>query len=257
MAQARSPLRTLFALLLPLLTGLALLALWVKIHEHWPLIFPSPQETKAALLDEYHKGNLARDAKASLLRVGLGFGLGVVLGIPGGLCLGHLRWTREAFMPALNFFRCLSPIVWIPFALTWFGLGDKPVIFIIFIATVFPLALATMAAVAGIPTVYFRVAHDYGLRGVRLLTNVTLPAILPQLITALRVTAGLAWLVMVAAEMISGNSGLGFTIWDARNGMMMDLMVATMLVIGAIGITIDRMLALLTRLPVVRWGYEN
>ena len=160
-------------------------------------------------------------------------------------------------MPADNFFRNLSPLAWIPFAILWFGVGDAPTSFLIFLATVFPIALATVAAVAGIPSVYFRVARDYGLTGSRLLTEVMLPAIMPQVITALRVTAGLAWVVVVAAEMIAGRDGLGFAVWDARNGLRMDLLVVAMVAIGLIGIAIDRLLVRLTRVPSVRWGYER
>jgi NitT/TauT family transport system permease protein len=132
-----------------------------------------------------------------------------------------------------------------------------PAIFLIFMASFFPTVLATAAAVASIPAVYFRVAEDYGFRGAELLTQVTLPAIAPQVITALRVTAGVAWLVVVAAEMIAGRDGLGFAIWDARNGLRMDLLVVGMIVIGVIGVVIDRLLVRLMKLPSVRWGYER
>jgi NitT/TauT family transport system permease protein len=139
----------------------------------------------------------------------------------------------------------------------WFGIGDLPTVFLIFMASFFPLVLATIAAVANIPSVYFRVGRDYGFGDIEMLTNVTLPAIAPQVITSLRVTAGLAWLVVVAAEMIAGRGGLGFAIWDARNGLRMDLLVCGMIVIGVIGIVIDRILLQLTRIPSVRWGYER
>jgi len=124
-------------------------------------------------------------------------------------------------------------------------------------ASFFPLVLATIAAVASIPSVYFRIAADYGFGSGETLLHVTLPAIAPQVITALRVTAGLAWLVVVAAEMIAGRAGLGFAIWDARNGLRMDLLVCGMIAIGVIGIFIDRILLQLTKIPSVRWGYER
>jgi NitT/TauT family transport system permease protein len=124
-------------------------------------------------------------------------------------------------------------------------------------ATFFPLVLATLAAVANVPAVYFQVAHEYGFRGVELLTRITLPAIMPQVITALRVTGGMAWLVLVAAEMIAGRDGLGFAIWDARNGLRLDLLVCGMVVIGLTGVILDWLLSLLAKLPGVRWGYEH
>jgi NitT/TauT family transport system permease protein len=144
-----------------------------------------------------------------------------------------------------------------PFAILWFGVGDAASIFLIFLSVFFPLVLATMAAVGSIPLVYFRVAQNYGLRRVEKLTRVTLPAIMPQVITTLRVTAGVAWLVDVAAEMIAGRDGLGFAVMDARNGLRTDLLVVEMIVIGIIGVLIDRLLVQLTTVPSVRWGYQR
>jgi NitT/TauT family transport system permease protein len=171
--------------------------------------------------------------------------------------LGHEARARAAFLPLINFFRNLSPLAWIPFAILWFGIGDLPTIFLIFMAAFFPIVIATIAAVAGIPSVYFRVARDYGFSNKEILTRVTLPAIAPQVITSLRVTAGLAWLVVVAAEMIAGRAGLGFAIWDARNGLRMDLLVCGMIVIGVIGVVIDGVLLQLTKIASVRWGYDR
>jgi NitT/TauT family transport system permease protein len=219
--------------------------------------FPSPLSVAKGFVLELRTGRLFGDVVASLFRVVTGFALAVATGLPVGLWLGLRARARTALLPAVNFFRSLSPLAWIPFAILWFGVGDAPTIFLIFMATVFPIVLATAAAVAGIPSVYFRVASDYGLTGAKLLTQVTLPAIMPDVITALRVTAGLAWVVVVAAEMIAGRDGLGFAVWDARNGLRMDLLVVGMVTIGLIGVGIDRLLVRLTRTPSVRWGYER
>jgi len=208
-------------------------------------------------LEELRTGRLIDDIVASLFRVTTGFGLAALSGIPVGLWLGNHARARVAFLPLINFFRSLSPLAWIPFAILWFGIGDLPTVFLIFMASFFPLVLATVAAVANIPSVYFRVAGDYRFSGTEVLTKVTLPAVAPQVITSLRVTAGLAWLVVVAAEMIAGRAGLGFAIWDARNGLRMDLLVCGMIVIGVIGIVLDRILLQLTKIPSVRWGYER
>ena len=162
-----------------------------------------------------------------------------------------------ALLPLVNSFRRLSPLAWIPFAILWFGIGDPPAIFLIFMAAFFPIIVSTTAAVANIPSVYFRVARDLGLRGSELLRQVTLPAIAPQVITALRITVGLSWLVVVAAEMIAGRDGLGFAVWDARNGLRIDLLTAAMVVIGVIGAALDRVLVQLTKIPSVRWGYDR
>ena len=220
-------------------------------------LFPTPLAVARALAAELANFRLFDDAVASLFRVSLGFLLAVGLGVPCGLLLGHSARARQAFLPMVNFFRSLSPLAWIPFAILWLGVGDAPAVFLIFMAAFFPVVLSTTAAVASIPSVYFRVARDVGIEGAALLREVTLPAIAPQVITALRVTAGLSWLVVVAAEMIAGTDGLGFAVWDARNGLRTDLLVAAMVVIGLIGVGLDRLLVRLTRIPSVRWGYDR
>jgi NitT/TauT family transport system permease protein len=220
-------------------------------------IFPHPFAVARGFLLELRNGRLVDDTIASLFRVSSGFLIAVILGVPAGLLVGCSIWAREACLPLVNFFRSLSPLAWIPFAILWFGIGDPPAIFLIFMATFFPVVLSTSAAVASIPSVYFRVARDLGIDGAELLWEVTLPAIAPQVITTLRVTAGLSWVVVVAAEMIAGRDGLGFAVWDARNGLRIDLLAASMVVIGLIGTALDRLLVQLTRIPSVRWGYER
>lgn len=246
--------------LLPVLVLLALVGIWWLVPRvyHFPeASLPTPKEVVLGFLEEIRRGSLMNDIIASLYRVTAGFLLAVISGIPFGLLLGLRLQARVAFLPTINFFRNLSPLAWIPFAVLWFGLGDSPAIFLIFMAAFFPITLATAAAVSSIPRVFFRVAEDYDLRGFTLLTQVTLPAILPQIITTLRVTSGLSWLVVVAAEMLAGREGLGYLIWDARNALRTDLVIVGMIIIGLIGVLIDRLLLQLTRIESVRWGYER
>jgi NitT/TauT family transport system permease protein len=235
----------------------AVWALLSAIHLFHESTFPSPGAVARAFQQEVSSKRLFDDMVASLFRVSAGFLLAVMVSVPLGLLLGHRARTRAALLPAVNFLRNLSPLAWIPFAILWFGIGDGPAIFLIFMASFAPMTLAIAAAVGNIPSVYFQVGRDYGLKGPQLLTRVTLPAIMPQFITTLRVTAGVAWMVVVAAEMIAGRDGLGFAIWDSRNGLRIDLLVCEMIVIGLIGVAIDQMLVRLTRLPNVRWGYER
>jgi NitT/TauT family transport system permease protein len=248
------------SILLPFVVVIALVALWTVVwasgafHES---AFPSPVAVLRGFSTEFGSGRLINDLITSLFRVSVGFGLAVFLGIPLGLWMGQKLTARMAFLPIINFFRNLSPLAWMPFAILWFGVGDASAIFLIFLSAFFPVILATMAAVANIPTVYFRVAQNYGINGLERLTQVTLPAILPQVITTLRVTAGLSWLVVVAAEMIAGRDGLGFAVMDSRNGLRTDLLVVEMIVIGLIGVVLDRLLVQLTKIESVRWGYER
>lgn len=218
---------------------------------------PSPEDVLKSFREEIIAGRLVNDIIASLWRVVIGFFLSAGLAIPVGLWLGQNAASRRAFLPMLNFFRFLSPLAWIPFAILWFHIGDKPAIFLIFMSVFFPLVLSIMSAVATIPNIYFRVAHDYNYKGLELLTKVTFPAILPQIITALRVVYGIAWVVIVAAEMVGCQDGLGYGIWEARNGLRLDSAVCYMIVIGLIGMGIDRILIQFTKLPNVRWGYER
>ncbi|HVX52642.1 MAG TPA: ABC transporter permease [Chitinophagaceae bacterium] len=218
---------------------------------------PAPASVVKSFKEELSAGRLLNDVVASLWRVVVGFVISAVSGIPAGLWLGQHLYARKAFLPLLNFFRFLSPLAWIPFAILWFHIGDKPAIFLIFMATFFPVALATMSAVATIPVIYFKVARDYGFKGSELLTKVTFPAVLPQVITALRVSYGISWVVIVAAEMVGCQDGLGYGIWEARNGLRLDSAVCYMIIIGLLGMGMDRLLAQFSKLPNVRWGYER
>jgi NitT/TauT family transport system permease protein len=249
-----------WGLLLPLLVLTGFLLLWwlVSYTNLFPAYaLPSPGAVLSSFREELLAGRLVNDIIASLWRVAVGFAVSALLAIPIGLWLGQNMYARQAFVPMLNFFRFLSPLAWIPFAILWFHIGDKPAFFLIFMAVFFPLVLATMSAVATIPSIYFRVAKDYHYKGVELLTKVTFPAVLPQIITALRVSYGIAWVVIVAAEMVGCQDGLGYGIWEARNGLRLDAAVCYMIVIGVLGMGIDRLLAQLTKLPNVRWGYER
>jgi NitT/TauT family transport system permease protein len=245
---------------LPIVVVIGVVSLWyfVSYINLFPAYaLPSPGDVLKSFREELMAGRLLNDIVASLWRVAVGYVIAAVLGIPIGLWLGQHLLARQAFVPMLNFFRFLSPLAWIPFAILWFHIGDKPAIFLIFMATFFPLALATLVAVASIPSIYFRVAQDYHYKGIELLTKVTFPAVLPQVIAALRVSYGIAWVVIVAAEMVGCQDGLGYGIWEARNGLRLDSAVCYMIVIGVLGMGIDRLLAQLTILPGVRWGYER
>jgi NitT/TauT family transport system permease protein len=246
---------------LPSLLVVCLLLLLWHLIGYFHLVpsyqLPSPYDVLRCFKEELMAGRLLNDIIASLWRVTIGFGTAAFLAIPCGLWLGQKTRARQALVPLLNFFRFLSPLSWIPFAILWFHIGDKPAIFLIFMATFFPLIISTMSAVAGIPRIYFRVAADYHYTGYELVRKVTFPAVLPQVITALRVSYGLAWVVIVAAEMVGCQDGLGYGIWDARNGLRLDTAVCYMIAIGLLGVFMDKLLLQLTKLPNVRWGYER
>lgn len=252
--------RSFYRLLFPVLTGLVLLAIWWLAYEAGAFpqgTVPPPIEVLHGFGVELASGRLFDDTVASLYRVAFGFVGGVLVAVPLGLVIGRSFVVRAALLPWINFFRSLSPIAWIPFAILWFGIGDPPALFIIFMATSFQLVLATAAAAATVPGVYYRVSEELELGRVEVMYRVTLPAILPQLVTALRVAIGVAWMVVVAAEMIAVQSGLGFLVIDARNALRMDLVVVGMITIGGIGIGLDVLFARLTAIPALRWGFHR
>jgi len=204
------------------------------------------------------RGLLFRYVVASLFRVTWGFTMAAILAIPLGLAIGWNRRAEMAINPFVQLFRPISPLAWIPISILWFGVGDFAAIFLIFLASFLPLILTAMNAVDSIPAVYINAGRNFGLSSSQLVWRVLYPAVAPQLIIGLRITLGIAWLVVVAAEMIAVNSGLGFLIVDARNaGNRYDLVVAGMVMIGVIGLMLDTGMRSLEKVRALRWGYSE
>jgi NitT/TauT family transport system permease protein len=235
-------------------TGVAVWAVAVALNRG--TLIPSPWRVLLAIGELAGKGLLVRYVVASLFRVTWGYIGAALLAIPLGIVLGMSRRTELALNPLLQLFRPISPLAWIPIAILWFGVGDVSATFLIFLASFLPLTVATMHAVHNIEAVHLSAGLNFGLSRPQLLRSVIIPAILPQLVVAMRITVGIAWLVVVAAEMIAVNSGLGFLIVDARNaGNRYDLVVAGMVLIGLIGVALDALMRTLERIDSVRWGY--
>jgi len=221
-------------------------------------LFPTPIEVLRGLVELVQRGLLLKYIVASLFRVVWGFTLAALIGVPFGLLLGWYGRAFEAFNPMIQIFRPISPIAWIPLAILWFGVTDAAPIFLIFLASVFPITVSSIAAVQNMQPVYLRAAQNFGLSRGELFRQVILRASLPQIITGIRIALGVAWLVVVAAEMIAVNSGLGYLIIDARNaGKRYDLVVAGMVMIGLIGLVLDLLVRQLEKFDEVRWGYAN
>jgi NitT/TauT family transport system permease protein len=245
--------------LLPLSVAVVFVAGWhFAVVGSGSDIFPTPGQVVAGTAELVRKGVLLKYIVASLFRVAVGFLLAVFLGIPCGLMLGWFARARTAFNPAIQVLRPISPIAWIPIAILWFGVSDLAPIFLIFLASFFPITTSAMAAVQNIQPVYIRAAQNFGIKGLALFGKVIFPASLPQILTGLRLALGVAWLVVVAAEMIAVNSGLGYLIIDARNaGKRYDLVVAGMAMIGLIGLGLDWLVRRLEGLDEVRWGLSR
>ena len=246
-------------LVLPVSTVALCLLVWdVGVRLSGSDLFPKPIEVVRGIVELAKKGLLLKYVVASLFRVTCGFALAVVLGVPFGLLLGWYGRAFQAFNPIIQMLRPISPIAWIPVAILWFGVDDRAPIFLIFLASVFPITVSAIAAVQNMQPVYLRAARNFGLTRGQLFRRVIFPASLPQIITGIRIALGVAWLVVVAAEMIAVNSGLGFLIIDARNaGKRYDLVVAGMVMIGLIGLVLDLLVRKLENYDEVRWGYAN
>ena len=217
---------------------------------------PSPLAAFRGIVELAQKGLLAKYVVASLFRVTWGYLAALLIAVPLGVWLGLWQRGEEALNPILQLLRPISPLAWIPISILWFGVGDIAAVFLIFLASLLPLTLTTINAVHNIEGVHLAAGRNFGLTGRELVRSVVLPGILPQLIVGMRITLGIAWLVVVAAEMIAVNSGLGFLIIDARNaGNRYDLVVAGMILIGVIGVGLDVLMRRLEHLPGVRWGY--
>jgi NitT/TauT family transport system permease protein len=242
---------------LPLLvTSLFLFAWDLSIRLVGTDLFPKPLDVVRGVVELMRKGLLLKYIVASLFRVTVGFLAAVLVGVPTGLVLGWFERLFFAFNPLIQILRPISPIAWIPVAILWFGVDDRAPVFLIFLASVFPIIVSAMAAVQNIQPVYLRAARNFGLGRLELFRRVIIPATLPQVLTGIRIAIGVAWLVVVAAEMIAVNSGLGYLIIDARNaGKRYDLVVAGMAIIGLIGLILDLLVRQLEKFDEVRWGY--
>ncbi len=255
----RSMAAKLLVALRPLLFIAALLAWWqFAVSRHPEQLLPGPWSVAKAIVELLQHGLLFKYVVASLFRVTWGFALAAVLAIPLGLILGWYRRANRASNPLVQVFRPISPLAWIPLAILWFGVGDSAAIFLIFVGCFFPLLLTAMSAVENVPAIYINIGRNFGLTTAQFIYRVLYPAVVPQLIAGARITMGIAWLVVVAAEMIAVNSGLGFLIVDARNaGNRYDLVIAGMVVIGIIGLLLDLGMRSLERIQSFRWGYSG
>jgi NitT/TauT family transport system permease protein len=236
-----------------------LLLLWqIAVSRHPGHLVPGPVEVLRGIFDLMQHGLLLKYVVASLFRVTWGFALAALLAIPLGLVIGWYSRAEMAFNPLIQILRPISPLAWIPIAILWFGVGDLSAVFLIFLCCFFPLLLTSVQAVRSIPDVYLNAGRNFGLSPAAMVRRVLYPAVMPQLIIGLRITLGVAWLVVVAAEMIAVNSGLGFLIVDARNaGNRYDLVVAGMIMIGVIGWLLDIGMRSLERVKSLRWGYSE
>jgi len=243
----------------PLLASGLILTLWYfSVLWTRTTIFPSPMDVERGLLDLVREGLLWRYIFDSLGRVAAGYLTAAAIGIPAGLFLGWYPAAAAVVNPTIQIVRPISPIAWIPVSIIWFGVGNAAATFLIFLASFFPIMVAAMNGVRNVPSMYRRAGRNFGLSPAQLIAKVVFPAALPQIIMGLRIALGIAWLVVVAAEMIAVDSGLGYLVIDSRNsGKRYDLVVAAMILIGLIGLGLDTACRRIEKFKSVRWGFSS
>jgi len=245
--------------LLPVLVGAAALALWgAAVRWSGTTVFPAPEEVIRGIRELWRREVLILYIRDSLWRVSVAYAAAVLAGVTLGMWMGWSRSIAAAINPVIQVLRPISPIAWIPVAIVLFGVGNLSAIFLVFLGALFPIVVTAQEGVASMPRIYLRVARNFGLAPMETLGRVVLPAVLPRIVGGLRIALGIAWLVVVAAEMIAVDTGLGYLIIDARNaGKRYDLVVAGMLLIGTIGLTLDVLARHVESLESVRWGFRK
>jgi nitrate/nitrite transport system permease protein len=186
---------------------------------------------------------IALQLGSSLGRVFTGFLLGSLVAIPAGILMGASAFARKVFYPVVHILKPVSPLAWFPIGLVVFQSASQATVFIIFITSLWPTVINTAFGVASIPDDHKNVARAFGFSRWKYLTKVLIPFSLPHIITGLRLSIGVAWLVIVAGEMLSGGMGIGFFVWDSWNALSLEKVICAILIIGFVGLALDRVFA--------------
>jgi nitrate/nitrite transport system permease protein len=234
--------------MLPILGFLGIILLWWVIALANHELMPTPPEALVANMDyilhpfyQRGPGNLGIGwlLLASLRRVIVGFLLGAVVAIPLGFLIGMSRSAMLAFNPIIQIFKPVSPLAWLPIALAIFNLADPSAIFVIFITSLWPTIINTALGVSSVSKDYLDVARVLEMPRWRRITKIILPASLPYIFTGLRISLGIAWLVIVAVEMLTGGIGIGFFVWDEWSRLNLSSVFLAVFIIGITGLLLD------------------
>ena len=245
---------------IPLLGLLVILLLWQfltsgLLSDSSIVIAFQPRNAFRELVGFFVSGVIYSHIVASLERIGMGLALAVAIGVPIGVIIGHYRAAERASSLAFQFIRMISPLSWMPIAIVVFGVGSNPVIFLIAIAAVWPMIINTAHGVSSLDQRWIRAARTLGANEWKLVRMVILPAVVPDMLTGLRLAVGLAWVVLVPAEMLGVSDGLGYYILDTRDRFNYGELMAVILVIGVIGYALDQLIRLLR--VHVSWDQEE
>jgi nitrate/nitrite transport system permease protein len=254
-------LRAFFEWLLPPVFGvLAMIALWTLISYQSPNL-PGPVSTwhsAVELFSDPFYNNSPNDQGigwnilASLERVGLGFGLAALIGIPLGFIIGRFQFMSRMAAPIIGILRPVSPLAWLPIGLLVFKAANPAAIWVIFISAIWPMIINTAVGVSKVPQDYMNVAKVLNLSEWKIVTKILFPFVLPYMMTGVRLSIGVAWLVIVAAEMLTGGVGIGFWVWDEWNNLNVEHIIIAIFVVGIVGLLLELALTSLAR----RFSYE-
>ena len=248
------------SVLAPILGLVILLIIWEAISKTGQTI-PGPMATGKAAVTVlsnpfYDNGpndkGIGYKVVNSLGRVGVGFGLAALLGIPIGFAIGRFKFLNQMVAPIISLLRPVSPLAWLPIGLLVFKGADPAAIWTIFISSIWPMIINTAVGVQRVPDDYMNVARVLKLSEWKIFTKILFPAVLPYMMTGVRLSIGVAWLVIVAAEMLTGGVGIGFWVWDEWNNLKVENILLAIIIIGVIGLLLEWALLMLAK----RFSYE-
>jgi len=252
----RRALRAALARLLAPVLGILLLLLAWHLVARANGQLPTPGATWDAAMKVfsdpfYRKGpndqGIGWNVLSSLERVGIGFGLAALVGIPAGFVIGRFAFAGRMAAPIISLLRPVSPLAWLPIGLLVFKAANPAAIWTIFICSLWPMVINTAVGVRQVPQEYLNVARVLALPESKVVSRILFPAALPYVLTGVRLSVGVAWLVIVAAEMLTGGVGIGFWVWDEWNNLNVPHIIIAIFVIGIVGLALEAMLLLLAR----------
>ena len=243
-------------LVLPPVLGLLMfVAVWAIVATSSPNL-PGPGKTWISAVQLfsdpfYQKGpndqGIGWNILASLKRVGIGFGMAALVGIPLGFLIGRVAFLNGMLSPIISLLRPVSPLAWLPIGLLVFKAANPAAIWVIFISAIWPLIINTAVGVSRVPQDYLNVARVLGLSPWKVTTKILLPATLPYILTGIRLSIGVAWLVIVAAEMLTGGVGIGFWVWDEWNNLNVEHIIIAIFVVGIVGLLLEQLLVFVAK----------
>jgi nitrate/nitrite transport system permease protein len=252
----RERVRAVLLMVLPPILGIALfIGIWAVVSLSSPQL-PSPAKTWASAVQVfgdpfYRKGpndqGIGWNVLMSLSRVAIGFGLAALIGIPLGFVLGRFTFANAMAAPIISLLRPVSPLAWLPIGLMVFKAANPAAIWVIFISSIWPMVINTAVGVQRVPQDYLNVARVLNLSEWKVMTRILFPAVLPYMLTGVRLAIGVAWLVIVAAEMLTGGVGIGFWVWDEWNNLNVEHIIIAIFVVGIVGLLLEQILLLIAR----------